>query len=160
MGADAALIAGVRQRLRAAGVVLPAGRAFVGRYGDSPGLERELLALIRRGHKRATCSLAWEYDAEGEPLPAAGDMEIVVNGAARVELVLHITHARQCRFDAVSARFAALEGEGDGTLEHWREEHWAFFARACERLGRQPSAAMPVLCCEFRLLHDAQQPAR
>ena len=108
MAHEEVFIASVLQRLRNAGVAVPAGRAVVGRYGDSPGLERELLGLIRSGDKRATCNLAWEYDADGEPPPAAGEIEIVVNGAGRVEFVLHITHVRQCRFDEVSARFAAL----------------------------------------------------
>ena len=49
-------------------------------------------------------------------------------------------------------RGSAIEGEGDGWLEYWRTAHWAFFSRECERLGREPSERMPVVCSVFELI--------
>jgi uncharacterized protein YhfF len=54
-------------------------------------------------------------------------------------------------FKQVSAEFAAREGEGDGSLQSWRESHWDFFSRECRRLGRAPNEAMPVVCTSFDL---------
>jgi hypothetical protein len=42
---------------------------------------------------------------------------------------------------------------GDGSLEHWRREHWRFFSRECARIGRQPGPDMPVVCTSFEVLH-------
>jgi len=50
------------------------------------------------------------------------------------------------------AEYAAVEGEGDGSLAFWRDGHWRFFTRECRRIGREPSADMPVVCARFELL--------
>lgn len=52
----------------------------------------------------------------------------------------------------VGAEFAAIEGEGDGTLDYWQRIHSAYFARECERLGRDSSDTMPILCESFRVV--------
>ena len=36
-------------------------------------------------------------------------------------------------FEQVSAEFAAIEGEGDGSLAYWRQAHLEYFTRECER---------------------------
>ena len=56
-------------------------------------------------------------------------------------------------FNAVSAEYAAIEGEGDGSLEYWRKGHWSLFSRECRRIGMQPTATMPVVCNVFEVLH-------
>ncbi|HEU4367486.1 MAG TPA: ASCH domain-containing protein [Methylomirabilota bacterium] len=48
--------------------------------------------------------------------------------------------------------FPRTEGEGDRSLVSWRKAHWAYFGRVCERLGRQRSARMPVVCERFRVV--------
>jgi hypothetical protein len=37
-------------------------------------------------------------------------------------------------FEEVSEEFAAIEGEGDGSLRYWREVHWTYFGRVCKRI--------------------------
>ena len=56
-------------------------------------------------------------------------------------------------FEQVTAAFAAIEGEGDGSLEYWRRAHWAYFGRECARVGREPSLAMPVACERFQVIY-------
>ena len=56
-------------------------------------------------------------------------------------------------FNEVTAEYAAIEGEGDGSLDYWRRTHEAFFSRECKRIGRQPSENMPVVCCVFEVLN-------
>jgi uncharacterized protein YhfF len=62
-------------------------------------------------------------------------------------------------FDQVTAEYAAIEGEGDGSLEYWRDAHWRFFSRECARLGREPTTDMLVVCAVFELLACAPEGA-
>lgn len=146
----AALLATVASR----GIVVPPGHVAVSEFGDSPELARTLIGLVRSGGKRATCALAWSYEHDGERLPRVHDLEIVVDHADEPALIVRITKVEVVAFGRVTAEFAALEGEGDGSLEHWRRGHRAFFARECERIGRAPSDDMPVVCTTFELVAD------
>jgi len=139
-------------QVTAAGVALPPGRIRIERYGDSPSLCEELLALIRSGRKRAGTSLLWGMEADGEDLPSVGDIEILLNFDDEPALVTRVVETQVMPYSKVTARHAAIEGEGDGSLAYWREGHWAFFSRECARIGRQPSEEMPVVCSVFELI--------
>ena len=69
-------------------------------------------------------------------------------------LVTRLTQVAVLPYGEVTAEYAAIEGEGDGSLAYWREAHWAFFSRECRRIGREPAQHMPVVCCVFEVLHD------
>jgi uncharacterized protein YhfF len=139
--------------LRQSGIALPTGTVGLGFYGDSAAKSDYLVGLICDGQKRATSSLYWAYEFDEEPLPEIGDVEIVVNYGGSPAAMIGFTAVRVLPFDAVPAEFAAAEGEGDGSLDEWRREHWNFFSRECERIRRTPDDSMPVVCCEFELLH-------
>jgi uncharacterized protein YhfF len=145
-------IAALTAKLAAHGITLPAGRVTVDGYGDSPELSNDLLALIRAGRKRAGTGLMWAIEAEGQPLPQVGDIEIVIDHGGEPALVTRLTHVDIVRYADVTAEYAAIEGEGDGSLAFWRDAHWSYFTRECQRLGREPDEAMEVLCCVFELL--------
>lgn len=139
-------------KVRAAGVRLPPGRVRADGYGDSPELSSELIELIRTGPKRAGTGLLWAMEHDGDDMPLAGDIEIVVDHHHEPVLLTRITQVDVVPFDSVSAEYAAVEGEGDGSLAFWREGHWRFFTRECRRIGREPRADMPVVCARFELL--------
>ena len=143
--------------LKEGGVVLPPGPVRVDAYGDSEALSEELLELIRSGQKRAGTGLLWGYEAESEPLPRQGDIEIVVDHRNTAALVTRITSVEIMPYSEVGAEYAAIEGEGDGSLEYWRKAHWAFFSRECHRLGREPEESMPVVCSVFEVLNVRPQ---
>jgi uncharacterized protein YhfF len=139
-------------KLRALGVEVPPGPVRVDGYGDSAELSASLLTLIRQGRKRAGTSLLWAIEADGESIPVVGQIEIVVDHHNEPSLVTRITRVEVMPYCQVSAEYAAIEGEGDGSLEYWRRAHWAFFSRECKRVGREPSETMPVVCSVFELL--------
>ena len=151
-------LATVLEGLAAAGIDVPPGRVVLDTYGDSPALSRELVALIRAGRKRAGASLLWAYEHEGEPLPEVGDVGVVVDHEGEPAAVTRVTDVRVVAFDAVDAAYAALEGEGDRSLAHWRAAHWDVFGRECASIGRAPASDMPVVCCAFELLAVVPEP--
>ena len=121
-------------------------------FGDSAALADELATLVVAGKKRATASLPVQFESEGAALPAAGDVSIVTRGDGTPVGIIETTDVRLVPFDDVDSEFAAAEGEGDGSLGHWRRAHTAFFGRVVDRLGGRLDDASVVVCERFRLL--------
>ena len=146
-------VADLVAKLRAQGIALPPGPVRADGYGDSPELSELLLALIREGRKRAGTSLLWSIEAENGAIPRVGEIEIVVDHRNEPSLITSITRVEVLAFSQVTPEYAAIEGEGDGSIEYWRKAHWAFFSRECKRIGREPSLSMPVVCAVFEVLN-------
>jgi uncharacterized protein YhfF len=121
-------------------------------FGDSEELANELADLVLRGIKRATASAAWSFEAEGQPLPQPGGLSIVTDWSGNPLCVIETESIEIVSFNAVTAEFAATEGEGDGSLAFWREAHRAFFTRGCEAAGREFSEDMLVVCERFQVV--------
>ncbi len=138
--------------IKARGITLPPGNCRVSAYGDSAALTRELLALIDAGKKRGGACLRWTYEFEKEAPPVVGDIEIVLDHQNEPVLVTKIVRVDEHPFREVGADFAAVEGEGDGSLAYWRHEHWCYFSRECARIGREPEESMSVICSTFELV--------
>jgi len=153
MGARRPEVASVVDRLRDAGFAVPCAHPKIEWFGDTPKLAHELGDLVRRGVKRASAGLLAAWQADGDPLPQVGDIEIIIDWSGEPMAVVEVTEVRVLPFDQVDDAFAGDEGEGDGSLAAWREAHWLYLSRECARVGRQPAATMPVVCRRFRLLH-------
>ncbi|MFJ4045924.1 ASCH domain-containing protein [Microbacterium sp. NPDC089987] len=113
-----------------------------------------LLALMLAGTKTATASSLWDYEHTGEPLPEVGWLSIVLDGGGAPRALIETTAVEVVPFDRVSAAHAFAEGEGDRTLEYWREVHERYWRRYSDSpRGFEPD--MPVVCEAFRVLHAA-----
>lgn len=121
-------------------------------FGDSAALADELAALVVAGTKRATTGLVWMHEREGWRIGEPGDLVIITRFDGTPACLIQIEDVTICRFGDVDAEFAAVEGEGDGSLAYWRRVHWDYFGRECAQLGREPSEDMPVVCTRFRLV--------
>ena len=140
------------------GITLPEGPVRAEGYGDSAELSNELLGLIKSGRKRAGTGLLWAYEHDGEHIARTGDIEIIIDHLNRPVLVTRIVSSEVIAFNEVTADYAAIEGEGDGSLEYWRRAHCNFFSRECKRIGRLPTETMPVICSVFEVLHVLPRP--
>ena len=124
------------------------------RFGDDSGMADELGTLVASGTKTATCSALWEYEAEGERVPESGQKTIILDGRDEPLCIIETTEVEVRPYEEVDARFAHEEGEGDRSLEYWREAHWNFFSRTLPKIGRKPSLDMLLVCERFRVIHE------
>ncbi|GAB1471602.1 ASCH domain-containing protein [Chloroflexota bacterium] len=130
------------------------GRPYVAEaFGDHPKLADELGALIVNGTKTGTCSALWEWEAEGNPIPEVGLISITLNGADEPICIIETTEVTFRRFNEVDEDFAYSEGEGDRTLNYWREAHTRFFTRILSKIGKEFSEDMPLVCERFRVIY-------
>jgi uncharacterized protein YhfF len=111
-------------------------------FGDGPELADKLLDLVIKGLKTATCS------TEDEPNTSTpGERWIVLDGRGEPRCVIETIEVDYRRFPEVDAAFAYEEGEGDRSLDYWRQAHRTYF-------GRQGKFRedMMLMCERFRLV--------
>ncbi|WP_213715694.1 ASCH domain-containing protein [Cedecea lapagei] len=125
--------------------------AQVWAFGDSPELADELVDLVLKGRKTATCSAASAYE-NGEEAPVPGGYSIILNGSGDPVCVIQTLSLTTLKFSQVSAEQARKEGEGDLSLSYWRREHQIFFERNGEF-----SEEMPLIFEEFMLVERIPQ---
>jgi uncharacterized protein YhfF len=122
-------------------------------WGDSPAMADKLGALIVQGAKTATCSAVWEWEAEGNPIPQAGLITIALDGRGEPLCIVEAVEMTVRKYNEVDADFAREEGEGDLSLNYWREEHRNFFSRVLPKIGKEFSEDMPLVCERFRVIY-------
>lgn len=122
-------------------------------FGATSEQADELLALVLSGTKTATAGALWDYEAEGEELPAPGALGIVTDGRGVPHALVVTTEVEIVPFDEVSAEHAYLEGEGDRSLFTWREVHERFFTDVAVH-GHGFSPDMPVVLQRFAVLYS------
>lgn len=122
-------------------------------FGDDAEMAGELGRMARDGIKTATAGLLWKWEADGKAPPRRGDRQVIVDWSGSPVCVIEMTSVEVIPYDEVTVAFARDEAEGDRSLEHWRDVHWAFFAREARRIDRTPSPVMPVICMRFRVVH-------
>jgi uncharacterized protein YhfF len=123
-------------------------------FGDSDELAAELAELVLCGTKKATAGSLWTFESMGKPLPSPGDLSVVTTWSGEPLCIIETLSIDVVPFRSVSAEFAAEEGEGDGSLEFWRQAHREYFTRECARLNRAFSDDMPVSCERFRVVYQ------
>ncbi len=105
----------------------------VGLFGDTPEMATELAHLVITGIKRATASLARDYDDGREPTPRPGDFVVVQDGESRPRFIWRTIEVTIKPLSQVDETFAWDEGEGDRTRAWWLDAHRRYFARQARR---------------------------
>jgi histidinol-phosphate aminotransferase len=137
-------------RARAEVPALPEPLPGAWSFGATAEQADELLALVLGGSKTGTASSAWDYAAEGEPLPVVGELSVILDGAAEPRAVVQTVAVAVVPFNEVDESHAFAEGEGDRSLAHWRRVHENFWR---EHSARGFAPDMPVVCERFELIY-------
>ncbi|MBK9214382.1 MAG: ASCH domain-containing protein [Chloracidobacterium sp.] len=122
-------------------------------FGNSAAMADELTALVLAGKKLATASLLKTNEIRPDDAPIVGGHSVVTDFHGEPKCVLQTTEIDHVRFCDVTAEFAALEGEGDLSLEYWRAVHRDYYEREAKQLGFAFDDQAIVCCEQFRLLY-------
>lgn len=109
--------------------------------------------LVKSGIKRATSSLGWCFTVEDEDYPEEGELDVITNWNEEPQCIIEITSVEVKPFNEVNEAFAFEEGEGDRSIESWRNIHWEFFSEECGRLGLKATESMPVVLQRFKVVY-------
>ena len=122
-------------------------------FSNNSESARDLAGLVMSGKKIATASLNAANEVEPEKAPTDNGYSVVTTFEGEPLCVIQTTEIRHIPFNEVDAGFAFDEGEGDQTLEDWREAHWAYFSREAPEYGLTFNETS-IICCErFRVLY-------
>jgi uncharacterized protein YhfF len=109
--------------------------------------------LVKSGIKRATSSLEWCFTVGDEDYPEEGELDIVTNWNKEPQCIIEITSVEVRPFNKINEEFALEEGEGDKSIESWRNVHWDFFCKECRELGLKATESMPIVLQRFKVVH-------
>lgn len=112
----------------------------------------KLAELVIRGIKTATCSAYDLYGIEGEPVPEAGEYSVILDSKDEAVCIIRTTKVTVVPFNAVSEEHAFKEGEGDRSLEYWREVHESFLSRELASVSMEFNEETKVVCEEFEVV--------
>jgi uncharacterized protein YhfF len=76
----------------------------------------------------------------------------LLDGQENPVCIIETTEVSIKPYNQVDAAFAFEEGEGDRSLEYWREAHWRFFSRTLPKIVKEPTQDMPLVCEQFRVV--------
>ena len=118
------------------------------------GVEADLLAhLVAIGEKTATASAYPLYELENEPLPKTGVYSVVLDSNDNAVCIIQTQKVTVVPFNEVTAEHAYKEGEGDKSLDFWREVHEKFFTECLNEIGQKFTPGMKVVCEEFMVVY-------
>lgn len=105
------------------------------------------------GVKTATCGALWDYEYDGEEPPVTGSYHILTDFLGQPRCLIQLTSVEFRPFKSVTADFASAEGEGDRSLENWREGHRQFFERRAEDTGNTFNEDTVLVLERFKVVY-------
>ena len=119
-------------------------------FGDDAD---KLAQLVKDGIKTATCSAYCFYEMEEEDLPEAGAYNIILDSDDQAVCIIRATKVYITSFNEVTADHAFKEGEGDRSLEYWRDVHKSFFTEEMKEVNLPFDEEMKLVCEEFEVVY-------
>lgn len=99
------------------------------RFGDSPALNADILALVRAGRKTLSCDALAAFEAREEPLPEPGRTDVALTWNGAPALAVPTVRVETIRFADVEERHIPPQGEFRD-LAHWRRGYEAYLRRS------------------------------
>lgn len=109
--------------------------------------------LICRGQKQGTAHMKLDFEMNAVARRKTGDFWVLLDPERLKPFALvKVTDVYEKPFDEVPESFSVQEGEGDMSLQFWRDAHYDYFIRVCEKLGIDWDSKHVVVCESFELV--------
>lgn len=134
------------------------GKRSTTRYIEAFHFERnerlasELLELVLKGQKKATCSSLYYYEITGTRQPMVADYNIITDWNGNPKCIIQTISVIIKPFKDIDFKLCSHEGEDD-TLESWRRGHEKYFKAEGEELGYEFNEDMPVVFEDFEVVY-------
>ncbi len=112
----------------------------------------KLAQLVKQGVKTATTSGYELYALDDDPLPQAGEYNIILNSKDQPVCVTVTKVVEVLPFKYISAEHAYHEGESDRSYAYWHRVHVDFFTREYADYGVSFSPESKCVCEVFELV--------
>lgn len=113
-----------------------------------------LAELVKKGIKTATSSLLCFYELEGEGLPNVGQYNIILDSNEDAVCIIRTVKVYVTTFDKISEEHAYKEGEGNRSLEYWKNVHREFFTEELKTIGKPFTPDVEIVCEEFEVVKN------
>ena len=122
-------------------------------FGNTPEMAGQLASLVIHGKKVATASLEAVNEIKPDEAPIDDGYSVITTYDGNPICVIQTVEIELVPFKEVDEQFAFDEGEGDQTLDYWRDVHNRYFTVEAAELGLEFSKSS-IICCErFRLVY-------
>jgi uncharacterized protein YhfF len=122
-------------------------------FCDNEKDANECAELVVKGIKQATATSLWWFKKYNEPLPRAGDQQIVTDWNGNAKAIIETQKIEQVPFNKITEEFAATEGEGDKSLKYWKKVHQAYYEREMASYPEKFSEDMIIVCEYFKKIY-------
>lgn len=118
------------------------------------GAEADLLAkLVLEGTKTATASAYDLYAVDNDPLPEVGSYDVILDSKDQAVCIIQIKKVSVAPFKEVSEKHAFKEGEGDKSLDYWRDVHQKFFTQCFDECDLTFTTDSRIVLEEFQVVY-------
>lgn len=115
-------------------------------FGNDENTANKLFELVLDGKKTATSYLFFENTKIGE------GFSILTNWNKTKKIIILTTKAYISTFNKISAEHAQKEGEGDKSLDMWKNIHKKFFSKELQKYNMPFDENCKVVCEEFKVV--------
>lgn len=122
-------------------------------FGGGAESANTLAKLVYDQIKTSTTSAFEMYEIDNSPLPPIGGLNIILDANDNAICITETTNVYVCHFSEVSKEHAFMEGEGNRSLDYWREVHKDFFTTEMNQINKLFDEEMLVVCEEFKVIH-------
>jgi len=116
----------------------------------------ECAVLVINEIKQAIATSLWWYEKNKQPLPKVGNQYIVTDWNGEAKAIIETTKIERTPYNQITARFAAIEGEGDKSLGYWKKVHKAYYSREMAPYNEHFDENMIIICEHFKTIFKAR----
>lgn len=112
------------------------------------------LELVLNNTKKAMSHSLLGLQNRNEPLPKIGSFIVLTDWEGTAKCIVKTTAVKLKPLFSIDVDYAELEGEGDKSLDQWKNMYWNYFTRELAPFGRVPKESMIVVCVTFEKVYS------